>query len=947
MASFLTRAIAGSLVCFTSMSFSTMAKSPSRDDCPNGEKHYRASVRHIEAGGIGYNQGYTTFETFLASDPGKWSLMPFLDARGHVFDNGKWAANAGVGIRVILGCRAYGLNAFYDYRNTKKLHYNQVGLGLETLGKLWDFRINGYLPVGKKITSPYNTKFDRFSGNRMILSRKYQFAMKGADAELGFHFGKSRLFDFYAAAGPYYYIGEIGRNTWGGKARISGTFKEYITLEISDSYDRIFNNNFQGQLTFSLPFGGKSHIKKKGCRNSCQLADVLASRMVQPVGRQEIIVVDTKKKHVVATDSTGQPLFFVFVDNTSHSNGTYQSPYPTLALAQANSKPGDIIYVFPGNGTTEGMNMGITLQANQKFWGSGISHSTQTAQGAIVIPAQSSSAPLMTNTSGDGITLSSDNQISGINLTNVAGNAISGSNIDNIQISSCTISGSQSHHINLVYSTSSGIASLNNLTLTNGTGNAIFLEAVTGMTANFSLSNSNILSNHNGGMYFLLNHASAAQLTLTNNIVTGNASTDFSGQCVMVDTAGTIGQCNLILTNNTISGNPTNAAVYVFNASGGSFTNLQAVLEGNVITSNGSNVLFDTPCTTFTLTATNNNISNSLGAGNPGVIVGPAGINTANLFFSRNNINQNATDGITIACTPCNSLTLTATDNVISNNQGSGISQFTYPSIITNETVTITNNTISGNLDIPDVGNAAGGISLLGFDNMTATITSNTLTNNAIGFSNNSTYIAAIDAVGSSTLNVDVSHNTFENTNFALNIEGSYATASNSIVISNNTFADNTGHNGLSLELSPTGSSGTLTATIENNISSSNSIGIVMDVNPNSTYSIPMTVSGNTIHNNSLGFLLTVENGHIVTTFDNNTLSNNISSPAFQAQTTAGSLCLEMSGNNSDTGYSLSNNGGTFNFAPCNASAVNTGTFSFPGSPVTDVQSCPGASPCP
>ena len=164
------------------------------EPCQDGKRHYRVSARHIEAGGIGYSQGYTTLEGFFAPDPQQWLLMPFLDLRGHVFNNGKMAANAGLGFRGISGCRTYGLNAYYDYRNTKRLHYNQVGVGLETLGTLWDFRINGYLPVGRKMTSPYNVQFGSFSGHYLLLSQKRQFAMKGADAEIGFHFGKISKF---------------------------------------------------------------------------------------------------------------------------------------------------------------------------------------------------------------------------------------------------------------------------------------------------------------------------------------------------------------------------------------------------------------------------------------------------------------------------------------------------------------------------------------------------------------------------------------------------------------------------------------------------------------------------------------------------------------------------------------------------------------------------------
>ena len=56
--------------------------------CTPGPRSMRASVRHIEAGGIGYNKGYSTLETFIAGNPTRWSVMPFLDLRGHVFNDG-------------------------------------------------------------------------------------------------------------------------------------------------------------------------------------------------------------------------------------------------------------------------------------------------------------------------------------------------------------------------------------------------------------------------------------------------------------------------------------------------------------------------------------------------------------------------------------------------------------------------------------------------------------------------------------------------------------------------------------------------------------------------------------------------------------------------------------------------------------------------------------------
>ena len=142
-------------------------------ECESALHTMRVGVRHIENKGVGYNTGYSTLEAFFA--PYALSVTPFLDLRGHVFDDGKFAANAGIGIRGVTGNRIYGVNTYYDYRNTSRQHYNQVSLGLESLGIRRDFRLNGYLPVGAKISSAYDRQsvttyaFDSFEGHNALI----------------------------------------------------------------------------------------------------------------------------------------------------------------------------------------------------------------------------------------------------------------------------------------------------------------------------------------------------------------------------------------------------------------------------------------------------------------------------------------------------------------------------------------------------------------------------------------------------------------------------------------------------------------------------------------------------------------------------------------------------------------------------------------------------------
>ena len=127
-----------------------------------------------------------------------------------------------------------------------------------------------------------------------------------------------------------------------------------------------------------------------------------------------------------------------------------------LAQAQDNSSPNDIIYVFPGDGTTTGMDSGISLKANQKFWGSGVSHSIQTSEGTISIPAQSSSSPTITNTNidtdGNAITLATNNAISGFTITSAMNDAIYGTDPQSLEVSSCTIENTTTYAIEAILS---------------------------------------------------------------------------------------------------------------------------------------------------------------------------------------------------------------------------------------------------------------------------------------------------------------------------------------------------------------------------------------------------------------------------------------------------------------------------------------------------------------
>lgn len=723
-------------------------------NCPDGKQHYRTAIRHIERGGIGYEDGYTTLEAFIASDPSQWSFTPFLDARGHIFDNGKWAANVGIGLRTLWGNRAYGINSYYDYRKTNRFNSNQIGVGLETLGELFDFRINGYLPLGAKSSGPYDAVFGSFSGNSMLVSQKIQSAMKGADAEFGFHFGRSEMFDFYAAAGPYYFIGESAPATWGGKARVAGIFKDILTLEISDSYDRTFQNKFQGQLSLSFSFGPKSKIKERG--RTCKAANTLNSRMLQPVGRQEIIVIDNRRENAIGIDpATGLPYFFLFINNTGSSDGSYESPYHSLAQAQANSAPNDILYIFPGDGTTSGMDSGITLKANQKLWGSGVSHSILTSSGTISIPAQSSSSPTITNTDistdGNAITLATNNAISGLTIASALNDAVFGTDPQSLEVSSCTFENTTTYPIEASFSGDAYISLTNNQFLNNVNGVFLTLNgtstvvcstnAFTGQTSvssvpleivansnSFTTSIENNIFNGNttGSIRFNLNTVANANISVLNNAITNNGTGSQAslGSSIVLLSSGTNDRCSIVLTGDTFSGNTSNS---LYMHTSGLITTLEVTASTNTMSNNGGSALvLATPVDTLTLLATNNTITVCNDNGIAVISSGPT--STGNITIKNNIITDiaNASNGIAVN-QDFLTLNLIIQNNEINRCEGTGIISYA-PTGIDSLILDVSENTISNCDNLSS--NAASGLDIEQYTSLAGFVAGNTLSGN-------------------------------------------------------------------------------------------------------------------------------------------------------------------------------------------------------------------------
>lgn len=256
--------------------------------------------------GLGWRRGYTSAGVFFTpSYFANSRFVPFLDVRGHIFNNGKGAANVGLGLRYIISSwnTVLGINSYYDYCNYRGDGFNQIGIGFEWLTPLCDFRLNGYFPVGS-----YNhrkgTLFD-FGDDLFAVRFGWKQAYKGVDAELGvWVLDKTpcNWFGLYLAVGPYYYtrdhrrhtIDDTHRHIKGAQGRVLAKINDYVDLSVRGTYDNFFHGTLQGQITLNMPINDLFacfSCSASSDRCCCKPLPCLMRQIaIQPVERNDIIV---------------------------------------------------------------------------------------------------------------------------------------------------------------------------------------------------------------------------------------------------------------------------------------------------------------------------------------------------------------------------------------------------------------------------------------------------------------------------------------------------------------------------------------------------------------------------------------------------------------------------------------------------------------------------------
>jgi hypothetical protein len=707
----------------------------------------RLGVGHTTSGG-GFD-GFTRFEGFvpLFQEPG--NNITFIEGR-LLLDN-----SANLGGNILLGYRTYDANSRriwggyigYDNRNTGNNTFNQIGFGAESLGEVWDFRTNGYLPIGntRQEAGNFQLRDSFFRENFLILNqqRNREAAMGGFDAEAGVRIAQiGREGDLRGYGGLYYYNATGSPDTLGWRMRLQARPTDYLNLGVSLQNDDLFGTNVVFAVGVTFP-GTRP-------RGSIREEEAVIARLGESVQRNNAIIIDHQEevKEIPATNpETDEPYVFQHVNlGIAGGDGTFENPVGTVqeGLAQTLSDGNDIVYVQPGT------NPGIapfTIPDRVQVLSTGPMQALETVESGVVqLPLSGAGVlPTITPSAEASVTMGNGTTLSGFDIPNAGTNAIEGTNINTVTIRDNAIANSTQRGIFLTNVTGEVMITDNSIDTTGGIGNSGFvLENTMGSVA-LTIARNRITNTTNNAIGIGLTNTAEGTANISDNTLSGNQLNGIS--VGFNDTA----QGTFTINNNTISnsGNVGIAAQTLGNSTS------TLTINNNTVSGNGAEGIGAgiSGNSTSTLTINNNTVS---GNSEEGIVAEMLGNSTSMLTIDNNTVSDNSNVGITIKPQEFTTSTATITNNAVSGNGTVGIAAEMLGN--STSTLTIDNNTVSDN------GTVGIGINPSEFATSTATITNNTVSGNGFnGIDTESTDGIITTTTGDSSLQLLIEGNAATN----------------------------------------------------------------------------------------------------------------------------------------------------------------------------------------
>ncbi|MFQ3627007.1 MAG: right-handed parallel beta-helix repeat-containing protein [Cyanobacteriota bacterium] len=344
------------------------SEAPTSDSAIDLTIPVRASAGY-RTGESGYEEA-VNLEGFIPLHQSPGQRITFLEPRLYLSED------SNLGGSILLGHRFYdaddnriwGGYLAYDNRQTRRNTFNQLGIGFESLGTIWDFHFNAYLPIGDRrqvdseqgINSLLNAS-TRFQGNFLLLEslieqqqfRTYEAAAGGFDLEAGARLAHWQGGDLRGYGGIYFYDPAGGDSALGWRLRLDADVNPSLNLGLALQDDDLFGTNLLFSATLSFP-----RIRPRGPIGNPMLVQ---ARLGEPILRARGIALDRQREVERSTQRVIMPLMnpeeeqpyrfhHVILGRQAGGDGTFERPFGTVqaALNATRSDGNDVVYVDAG-----------------------------------------------------------------------------------------------------------------------------------------------------------------------------------------------------------------------------------------------------------------------------------------------------------------------------------------------------------------------------------------------------------------------------------------------------------------------------------------------------------------------------------------------------------------------------------------------------------------------
>lgn len=577
---------------------------------------------HIEGQGIPQVMSLTPIEIF------PYMLLEeqlfFTDLRFLTTNHFTFGGNVGMGYRYYSESldRVFGVSAWYDADNTRRLYFSQVGISFDTFAGPFDARSNVYIPVGptyRQSGLDVVGGSTQFVGNNLVYQqiRSWFGAMTGFDSEVGIpipgEFANDHAIRAYG--GGYYYADHQGNTIAGGSGRLQANIFSGLDAQVQVTHDSFFGTRAFAGVSWTFGSLHRSEFPQKSAYG----------RIGEHINRNYTVVAPehTQLEQLTAVDpATGMPYTFAHVASGAApgGNGSAADPFQTISAAQLSGS--NIILVHSGSVFNNPASLVLTPGERIIGDAAGIQNFVQVpGLGALLLPHIGSGAiPVLNGSLGDAVVLASNTEFSGFSITNPAGNAIVGNGVQNVTLNNIMINHPTGDGFRLI--NTGGTIAISNAVISNAGGSGIDIQGLLGqvqLAGTTSISNSaasgifiqggsglvqfggpTFVSNSSGPSVSISNLASAASVNFTDLSIDHRQNTGLA----IDNSAGTVSITGT--TNISNESGVSASALAVTNSSG--LANFNAVNVSGATGSPAVNLVSDPGAVSFrTLNISSNN----------------------------------------------------------------------------------------------------------------------------------------------------------------------------------------------------------------------------------------------------------------------------------------------------------------------------------------------------